>query len=79
MTLHRLTIDLSFTEEDPINDILDKALDHIGASCTYRPGQENEERGFIRWVECGHADNPNESCTLREEHLSPLGPCPAEP
>ena len=59
---YRITIDLAFTDQDSIADILDKALGHLDNAITINPGQENEERGSIRTLKCYHDENPSKPC-----------------
>ncbi|MBA7668784.1 hypothetical protein ES703_76900 [subsurface metagenome] len=69
--LYRVKIDLSFQDWDAVNDIVDKATDHLGEAVTINPGQPNEERGFIRTEECHHDESPSIPCTALQELLSP--------
>lgn len=66
--LYRITLDLAFYDLDPAMDIWDKALDAVAQAVNINPGQENEERGFLKLVECYHDEDPSRPCLERRIH-----------
>lgn len=60
--IYRITLDLSFESLDPALDIWDKAMDHEDQAVNIRPGQDSEERGFLKLVECRHDEDPLAPC-----------------
>jgi len=68
--LYRIRIDLAFDTYDPIDDIKDKALDHLQEAHTINPDQPNEEKGFIIIEECHHDLDPSMPCQFLEVHYT---------
>lgn len=68
--LYRIRIDLAFHEIDALQDIIDKALDHLDEAITLNQGQPNEEKGHILLEHCHHDERGNEPCQLVEAHYT---------
>jgi len=69
--LYRITLDLSFTDRDAVDDILDKALDHLSEAVTINQGQINQEIGQIITEKCYHDEDPLRPCELTAQHFTP--------
>lgn len=68
---YRIRIDLAFTTEDAIKDILDKTLDHLDQSLTINLNTINEERGFIIIEKCYHDEDPTKPCEVIKHIQTP--------
>lgn len=71
---YRVLIDLRFDEEDPCNDIIDKALDHFPEAVTINPLTPVEERGHIRKEICHHDESPSAECEVSFIMQTPYPP-----
>lgn len=60
--IYRITLDLSFPALAPADDIWDKAMDAVDQAVPINPGSDNEERGYLRLVECFHDEDPTRPC-----------------
>lgn len=65
--IYRIRIDLAFTDKDPCDDILDKALGVLNDALVINSGQPDEERGYIILEECHHDEHPAKRCEVIEE------------
>lgn len=68
---YRITLDLSFHDQDAAADILDKALDHLSNAVTINPNQPNEEKGHITLQQCYHDEDPTKPCDVIVHHWTP--------
>lgn len=69
--LYRIHLNLAFNDESNMDDIRDKALDHLGEAVPINPGTPFEERGFIIIQHCYHDETPQDECHITEEHWTP--------
>lgn len=69
--LYRIQIDLAFEDQDPVDDILDKCLDHFDDAVTLNPNTQYVERGYIKVHNCFHDEDPNRLCPLADEYHTP--------
>ena len=68
--IYRIRIDLAFTDEDPLNDILEHAVRSLPDAHTLNPGTDLEEKGYIVTEYCYHDENPQEVCEKLEEYYT---------
>lgn len=65
---YRIRIDLAFTDKDPCDDILDKALGALDDALVINSGQPDEERGYITLEKCFHDEDPSKPCEVIKTH-----------
>jgi len=66
---YRYTADLCFTDNQAPSQLKGIAVALMQHAVVINPGQDNEERGFIRIHKCYHDQDPNKECELEFESL----------
>lgn len=62
--IYQLTTCLFFEDEDPINDIKDKILDHFPDAIVVNPRTPQQECSWYQLDECHHDETPPTPCIL---------------
>lgn len=69
--IHRIVINMMFTDKDAMDDILDKVKDHEDEAITINPGKPNQERSYWVTQECNHDEHHTGPCTDTGSWYSP--------
>lgn len=70
--LYRISLDLAFPTEDPLNDILEEVMRRFDQAVTINPGTPHQERGFVKTHECHHDEDPATPCPSTFEKYTPM-------
>lgn len=62
--MKRLRMDLTFENEDPLNDLVEEAVRRYMSALVINEGQDNEERGFFSLEDCHH--DTGEPCEITD-------------
>lgn len=70
--LYRLKLDLSFPQEEHLQDVLDKVKDVFSHAVTINPGSDHEEVGYYQYHHCYHDDDVTLPCPIQEQQFTPI-------
>jgi len=67
---YRLTVDLAFSSQHPVDEIAQQLLPRLPHAVTINAGLPNEERGSIILQKCYHDEDPSKPCEVIVEHYT---------
>lgn len=71
--LHRVRIDLAFDRLSDALALYNHGAGVIAQAITINSGRMTEERGIITLEECGHDNDPPETCITTNQQQTPSG------